>query len=176
MRQMFAWRRILPVAAIALSLSACAGATNSGPSQSAGCAAGATQAASEAGLDQITLCLRSGNKTRSFTVEMARTPQQQNQGLMFRTELADDKGMLFPFAQPRIASFWMRNTLIPLDIIFIGSDGRIVNIAENTTPYSLEPVVSVAPVAAVLELRGGLTAQLGIKAGDSASWTPRNGR
>lgn len=164
-------RRFGAVAAVAFSLSACAGATNAGSSQSAVCAAGANQAASEAGLDQITLCLRSGNKTRAFTVEMARTPQQQNQGLMFRTSLADDKGMLFPFSQQRVASFWMRNTLIPLDIIFIGSDGRIVNIAENTTPYSLEPVLSTAPVAAVLELRGGLTAQLGIKAGDRATWT-----
>jgi uncharacterized protein len=169
-------RRFVAVAAVVVCLSACAGAANSGSSQSAGCAAGAKQEASEAGLDQITLCLRSGSKTRAFVVEMARTPQQQNQGLMFRTTLADDKGMLFPFPQPRIASFWMRNTLIPLDIIFIGSDGRIVNIAENTTPYSLEPVVSIAPVTAVLELRGGLTAQLGIKAGDAVTWEARKGQ
>lgn len=92
---------------------------------------------------------------------------------MFRTELADDKGMIFPFADARMAGFWMKNTVIPLDIIFIRADGKIENIAANTTPYSTDPVELTAPVAAVLELRGGLTAELGIKPGDSVHWTPR---
>ena len=69
-----------------------------------------------------------------------------------------------------MASFWMKNTLIPLDIIFVRPDGTIVNIAENTVPLSLEPVPSLEPVGAVLELAGGRTAELGIKAGDKVEW------
>ncbi len=158
--------------AMLLSITGCAGAANSGSANAAKgkCEAGKAMAPSEAGLDQIMLCITSGKKTHGFTVEMARTPPQQAQGLMFRTALADDKGMLFPFAEQRDASFWMKNTLIPLDILFIRSDGRIANIVENTTPYSLDQVRSVEPVTAVLELRGGLTAQMGIKAGDMVSW------
>jgi uncharacterized protein len=157
---------------MALAVTACAGAASSSSSKATpnGCDAGKSMATSEAGLDQILLCIRSGQKSRSFTVEMARTGQQQSQGLMFRTALADDRGMLFPFPDERMASFWMRNTLIPLDIVFIAGDGRIVNIVANATPYSLDHRESLAPVGAVLELRGGLTAQLGIKAGDKVTW------
>ncbi len=169
---------VASILAAAVALSACAGATSTGAatSKNGNCAAGAPQAKSPAGLEQLTLCLRSAAKTHSFTVEMARTPQEQAQGLMFRTELADNAGMLFPFNEDRVASFWMKNTLIPLDIIFVGRDGRILNIAENTTPYSLEPVVSIAPAAAVLELRGGLTRQMNVKAGDKVTWTARKGQ
>jgi uncharacterized protein len=164
--------RLAMASLMALAVTACAGAASSGSSKATanGCDAGKSLAASEAGLDQVMLCIRSGQKTRGFTVEMARTGQEQAQGLMFRTVLADDRGMLFPFVDQREASFWMKNTLIPLDIVFVAGDGRIVNIAANTTPYSLEPVTSVGSVAAVLELRGGLTAQLGIKAGDKVTW------
>jgi uncharacterized protein len=164
--------RLALIAAIAFSITACASQATSGSAAKVetGCEAGKAIAASDAGLDQVQLCIQSGAKSHSFTVEMARTGQQQQQGLMFRTALADDKGMLFPFAEKRMASFWMKNTLIPLDIIFIAGDGKIVNIAENTTPYSVDPVQSTAPVMAVLELRGGLTAQMRIKAGDKVSW------
>lgn len=164
---------ILAAAIASVTLLGCAVATSpsSAKAARAECLAGKPLEAAPSGLDQVILCIRSGKKKHRFAVEMARTGQQQAQGLMFRTELADDKGMLFPFEQDRIASFWMKNTLIPLDIIFIGGDGRIVNIAQKTTPYSLDPVQSAAPVAAVLELRGGITAQLGIKAGDRVRWT-----
>ena len=144
-----------------------------GNAQIKGCTAGKTLAVSDAGLEQTSLCVKSGNRTHSFTVEIARTSQQQAKGLMFRTELPDDRGMVFPFVQERMASFWMKNTVIPLDIIFIRKDGKIENIAANTIPYSTDPVESTAPVSAVLELRGGLTAQLGIKPGDSVRWTSR---
>ena len=92
---------------------------------------------------------------------------------MFRTELADNAGMIFPFPEPRIASFWMKNTVIPLDIIFIRANGTIESIADNTTPYSTIPVEAGEPVVAVLELRGGLAAELGIAAGDTVKWTPK---
>lgn len=152
-----------------LVLGGCTLSANSDKS-SGGCPAGTKQGQSPDGLEQITLCLTSAGKTRSFTVEVARTSAEQAKGLMFRTALADDKGMLFPFPQPRVASFWMRNTVIPLDIIFIRTNGTIESIAENTIPYSLDPVAAGEPVAAVLELRGGLTAELGIAAGDKIVW------
>ena len=136
----------------------------------AGCMAGADAGQSPAGLAQTTLCITSGAKTRPFTVEIAGSSVEQAKGLMFRTELADTAGMIFPFAEPRVASFWMKNTVIPLDIIFIRSDGTIESIAENTIPYSTASVAAGEPVAAVLELRGGLTAELGISAGDKVVW------
>jgi uncharacterized membrane protein (UPF0127 family) len=89
---------------------------------------------------------------------------------MFRERLGPNEGMIFPFPSPRPASFWMKNTLIPLDIIFIRSDGSIARIAANTVPHSLEPVAVGEPVGAVLELRGGRSAELGIGEGDRVSW------
>ena len=91
-------------------------------------------------------------------------------GLMYRNKLAPERGMIFPFETPRVASFWMRNTLIPLDIIFVRADGSIANIAANTVPYSEEPVRSDEPVAAVLEIAGGRSGELGIKPGDKVEW------
>ena len=91
-------------------------------------------------------------------------------GLMYRDKLAPDRGMIFPFDPPRDASFWMRNTLIPLDMIFVRADGSIANIAANTVPYSEVPMTSEGPVAAVLEIAGGRAAELGIKPGDKVEW------
>lgn len=158
--------------AIALSLTACNMPAN-GESPAAGCAAGALAGQSAAGLQQVTLCVTSTGKTHRFTVEAARTSLEQAKGLMFRTELADDAGMIFPFPEPRVASFWMKNTVIPLDIIFIRADGTIESIADNTIPYSTTPVVSGEPVIAVLELRGGLAAEIGIVAGDKVQWATK---
>jgi uncharacterized protein len=151
------------------ALAACTIPANGG-SKIGGCAAGAEAGQSPAGLAQTTLCITSGAKTRSFTVEVADTSMEQAKGLMFRTELADNAGMIFPFREPRVASFWMKNTVIPLDIIFVRSNGTIESIAENTVPYSTDPVEAGEPVTAVLELRGGLTAELGIGAGDTVRW------
>ena len=151
------------------ALASCASASGGGKDPS-GCDAGAAQAISAADLNQVQLCVRSKTKTHSFIVEVAETSRQQAKGMMFRTELADNRGMLFPFVEVRMASFWMKNTVIPLDIIFIRADGMIENIAENAEPYSTIPVESTAPVTAVLELRGGLTAEMGIKAGDKVEW------
>jgi uncharacterized protein len=89
---------------------------------------------------------------------------------MFRTQLAPDRGMVFPMNPPRVASFWMKNTVIPLDIIFIRADGTIARIADNTIPYSLDPVTSGEPVAAVLEIPGGRSGELGIAADDKVDW------
>ena len=128
---------------------------------------------SPAGLDQVGLTVSSGGRTHRFVVEVARTPEEQATGLMNRSSLAPDRGMVFPFDPPRDASFWMKNTLIPLDIIFVRGDGSIANIEANTVPLSLDPVTSAGPVRAVLEIAGGRAGELGIKAGDKADWPGR---
>lgn len=123
------------------------------------------------GLEVIDLVVESQSGSHAFRVELADTPEAQQRGLMFRTELGENEGMLFPSERPQMRSFWMKNTPLSLDIIFIGPDGRILNIAANTVPYSLESVVSAGPASAVLELRGGRAAQLGIAPGDKVSFT-----
>jgi len=125
---------------------------------------------SPAGLEQVPLTISSGGKVHQFQVEVARTSQEQATGLMNRQTLAPDRGMIFPFADPQIASFWMKNTLIPLDMVFVRTDGTIANIEANTVPLSLQPVYSIEPVGAVLELAGGRAAELGIKPGDKVKW------
>lgn len=102
----------------------------------------------------------------SFNVEVAATPAQQTVGLMYRTQLADTGGMLFLHGAPREVTMWMRNTYIPLDMLFITSDGTIHRIEAMTEPLSEDIIASKGPVAAVLELAGGAAARLGIKAGD----------
>lgn len=89
---------------------------------------------------------------------------------MFRRSLAPDRGMIFPYEPAQEVAFWMKNTLIPLDIIYIRSDGTIVRIV-NAEPMDLTPLPSGEPITAVLEIRGGRAAELGIKEGDIASWT-----
>jgi uncharacterized membrane protein (UPF0127 family) len=126
---------------------------------------------SPAGLDQVPLTITTtSGKTHRFTVEVARTEAEQAQGLMNRQTLAPDRGMVFPYDPPRQASFWMKNTLIPLDIIFIRADGTIARIEANTVPLSLDPVASGEPVATVLELAGGRAAELGITPGAKVVW------
>jgi uncharacterized protein len=105
-------------------------------------------------------------KSHAFQVEMAITPTQQETGLMFRRSVPDDGGMLFPFPAPQEGQFWMKNTLVPLDMVFINADGTIRAIAENTVPQSLAVVDSGGPVLAVLELQAGLTAKENIVVGD----------
>jgi uncharacterized protein len=101
----------------------------------------------------------------SFRVEIADDEAERNRGLMFRESLADDAGMLFHFQEPEYASFWMRNTMISLDIIFIGVDGRILNIADHTTPYSEAGVPAAGLTRGVLEIRAGRAEELGIRPG-----------
>lgn len=128
---------------------------------------------SAAGLDQMVLTIASGGKVHKFTVEIARSPEQQAIGMMSRASLAPDRGMLFPYAAPQPVSFWMKDTLLPLDLIFIAPGGKILRIEENAVPYSLDQIPSGGPIEAVLELAGGRSAELGLKAGDTVDW-PRD--
>ncbi|MFZ2029739.1 MAG: DUF192 domain-containing protein [Vitreimonas sp.] len=101
-----------------------------------------------------------------FHVEIADNDAEREQGLMYRRSMSADHGMLFIFDPPSPQSFWMHNTFLPLDIIFIGADGRILNIAANATPFSDDNIPSAGPVRGVLELNAGRAAALGILPGD----------
>jgi len=101
-----------------------------------------------------------------FTVEIADDEAERQRGLMYRTSLAPDAGMLFIWNKAAPRAFWMRNTYIPLDIIYIGADGRIVSIAAMTEPFNETPVPSDGPALGVLEIAGGRAGQLGIAVGD----------
>ncbi|MBX7458285.1 DUF192 domain-containing protein [Qipengyuania sp. 1NDH17] len=122
------------------------------------------------GLEIVPVVVSTGENSYEFRAELADTKELQAKGLMHRTQLGRGEAMLFPSEQPTARSFWMKNTPIPLDIIFVGLDGRITNIAAMTEPYSEEPVYSVGSVSAVLEIAGGRAEELGIEPGDSVSW------
>ncbi len=124
----------------------------------------------ESGLRIAPVTLVTARGRHAIAAEVALTPAEQAKGLMDRDSLAPDAGMLFPFSPPRPAAFWMKNTRIPLDIIFIRANGTVIRVAERTTPYSLAPIESGEPAAAVLELVGGRAAALGLKAGDRIVW------
>jgi uncharacterized protein len=106
-------------------------------------------------------------KQHPFNVEMALTEAQQETGEMFRTSVPDNGGMLFVWEVPQESQMWMKNTLVPLDMVFINPDGKIRTILENTTPQSLAVLDSGGPVKATLELAGGLTEKLNIRVGDT---------
>jgi uncharacterized protein len=116
--------------------------------------------------DRSTLIIDTARGPQRFAVELALTRAQQEQGLMYRSRLAADAGMLFIFPRTATQAFWMKNTLIPLDMLFISADGMIVDIHERAVPLDETPIVSRVPVKAVLELNGGTVARLGIKKGD----------
>jgi len=109
--------------------------------------------------------IETSSGSHEIAVDLAVSPDQRAQGLMFRQELGKDEGMLFLYPSDRIATMWMKNTLIPLDMLFIAADGRVVRITERTVPQSTETISSEEPVRAVLELNGGTAARLGIEAG-----------
>lgn len=113
------------------------------------------------------LVIQSAEALHPFTVELAESESQRAIGLMHRNFLASDRGMLFDFYVEQPEQFWMRNTFIPLDMLFIRATGEIVFIAEETIPHSDKPVGPTRPVRAVLEVPGGTAKRLGIKAGDT---------
>jgi uncharacterized membrane protein (UPF0127 family) len=111
-----------------------------------------------------------------FSVEIADTEAAREKGLMFRKKLPEGQGMLFDFHQAQQVSFWMKNTYIPLDMIFIQGNGRILRIAENTEPLSLQLIPSGGPVLAVLEVIGGTARKLGMAPGDRVAFPIFNAR
>lgn len=123
-------------------------------------------ACSSVAQDDTRLSIQSADGTHQFTVEVVDTPESRAQGLMYVQELGDDEGMLFDFKEERPVSFWMRNTFIPLDMLFIEADGTVLNIHVNARPHDITSIPSAGPVQFVLEIPGGRSTELGIAAGD----------
>ncbi len=126
--------------------------------------------AQSADLQKIEIASKGG--THSFMVELAVNDEERARGLMYRKELPEGRGMLFDFRQEQEVSFWMKNTYIPLDMIFIRADGTIRRIAANTEPLSERTVPAGGPVRYVLEVIGGTARKLGIEAGDKVTGAP----
>jgi uncharacterized protein len=123
-------------------------------------------AGAQISFERTQLAIESSSGTLNFEVELAITPEQRQQGLMFRESLDADQGMLFDFGDTVPVTMWMRNTFIPLDMLFIDADGRIARIVADTEPLSDAVIGSGDPVRAVLELAAGTSAELGIAVGD----------
>jgi uncharacterized membrane protein (UPF0127 family) len=116
--------------------------------------------------DRSTLKIETAGGVHSFDIEVATNDAQRARGLMFRNEMAPDAGMLFVYRRDRVLTMWMANTYLPLDMLFIGGDGRIVSITRNTIPLSRTTISSRKRARAVLELNAGTARRLGINAGD----------
>ncbi|MEL6356696.1 MAG: DUF192 domain-containing protein, partial [Bacteroidota bacterium] len=114
--------------------------------------------------------MRSNQSLANLDIEFAENREDITQGLMYRASMAEDQGMLFLMPTTEIQSFWMLNTYIPLDIIFIGDDHKIINAAQNTPPKSINSVSSTAPARYVLEVNAGSFQKWGLQAGDSVLW------
>ncbi|MGB3448350.1 MAG: DUF192 domain-containing protein [Xanthobacteraceae bacterium] len=134
----------------------------------------ATSGAHAAELQTLEIATKSG--VQVFSVEVATTEEEKRTGLMYRKELADGRGMLFDFSPEQEVSMWMKNTFIPLDMIFIRADGRILRIAENTVPQSTKIISSRGLAKGVLEVIGGTAKKYGIAPGDRVAHPVFNGR
>lgn len=146
--------------------SAALAVTLSGASLLGGAVTVPSSAKAEAPLAANSLQIRTAKATFTFTVEIADTDAKREEGLMFRTQMAPEHGMLFDFKREQPVYFWMKNTYLSLDMIFVRADGTILSIAENTTPLSEALVPSGGPVRFVFEVVAGTAKRLGITAGD----------
>jgi uncharacterized membrane protein (UPF0127 family) len=156
----------------ALLLAPCVAAVPLGsPPALAADAAPATAAQPELAKQPLAITGTDGVR-HAFSVEMAKTPAQQETGLMFRTAVPADGGMLFDWGAPRQSMMWMKNTLVPLDMLFIGQDGTVTHIAESTVPHSLAVIDGRAPVRATLELAAGTAQRLNLTVGAKVEGAP----
>ncbi|MBI1358835.1 MAG: DUF192 domain-containing protein [Alphaproteobacteria bacterium] len=112
------------------------------------------------------LTIVSGDKTHTFQVEVADTPEKSELGLMYRKEMAKDHGMIFDFGEPKETTMWMKNTFIPLDMVFFDSEGKVMTVVEGARPHSLRLIDPGMPVKGVIELNAGVAKEDGIKPGD----------
>ncbi|MEP7222922.1 MAG: DUF192 domain-containing protein [Novosphingobium sp.] len=161
-------RKVSLVCALALVAACSPAKSESAPITPVALAKAPHHAAS--GLPVIPLSITHNGKKHNFRVEVAASDADQEKGLMFRTAMGADEGMIFPMNPPLLAAFWMKNTVMSLDIIYIGADHRVLNIAANAVPYSETALYSEGRVSAVLELNAGRAAQLGIGKGDLVKW------
>lgn len=130
----------------------------------------ANAANSSSQFEKTLLTITTSSGIKSFTVEIADTPSKRSQGLMFRNELGEDEGMIFVFPEAGSHSFFMRNTYVSLDMLFVDSAGQIIFIEENTTPLSEDVISPASPVLYVLEILAGQSDALGISVGDTVTF------
>jgi uncharacterized membrane protein (UPF0127 family) len=130
-------------------------------------AAGARGQQADVQFKRSSLVVVSSGRETKFEIDLATNDAERSRGLMFRKQLGALEGMLFDFYQEMQVSFWMKNTLIPLDMVFIAADGTVKHVHANAVPHSIESIHSLYPVRAVLEINGGSAALLGIKPGDT---------
>jgi uncharacterized membrane protein (UPF0127 family) len=123
--------------------------------------------------EKVPVLIHAGGSTYKFSAEIADTAEERAQGLMFRDKLAANEGMLFLYPVAKPVSFWMKNTPLPLDMLFIDATGQIINVAAMAKPFDTSPISSAAPAIAVFEILGGSAGQLGISAGDKVEWPPQ---
>jgi len=169
--------RLRPIGALlALCLPAACSSVPASEAEAQATAGPAANRHPASGLPVVPLTIVSQGRTHRLRVEVAQSAAEQARGLMFRTAMGPDEGMIFPMQPARQASFWMKNTVIPLDLVFIDAQGRIESIAANAVPYSLAPIASRGSVGAVLEINGGRAAQLGLASGDRVAWSLAPGR
>ncbi|KLE34631.1 hypothetical protein AAW00_10645 [Aurantiacibacter luteus] len=157
----------------ALALAGCSQAAEQTAERETAPTASATTAANAhplSGLEVVPVTVTTADGTaHTFRAELAASADEQRRGLMFRTEMGPDEGMLFPYAAPQVLSFWMHNTVLPLDLVFIDADRTIINIGAGE-PYNETSITSDRPGIAVLELNAGRAAELGIAPGDRVDW------
>lgn len=171
MRKSFAGLIGLTIAgSLLVASAACSPVSASGAPESSASTAATPRLHPISGLAVIPLKVVTAKGPHTFQVEVAASEPEQARGLMFRNAMGADEGMIFPMIPPRDASFWMKNTVISLDIIFIGADHKVLNIAANAVPYDETPLPSIGRAAGVLELNAGRAAQIGLKPGDTVTW------
>jgi uncharacterized membrane protein (UPF0127 family) len=165
------WTRIASFALLIGAAACSPGATTAQAQASAAAPAAALAVHPVSGLTVVPLTVTTASGVvHLFKVEVAATFGEQERGLMFRAVMGADEGMIFPMDPPRRTAFWMKNTVIPLDIVYVGADHKVLNIAANAVPYDLTPLPSEGAAAGVLELNGGRAAAIGLKPGDSVTW------
>jgi uncharacterized protein len=152
------WRRSVATLALLGGLGACKTDRQNSP------------AASPTAASPATVAIAAGDRRVEFRVEVALTPEEHARGLMYRTHLAADTGMIFVFDEPSVQRFWMKNTLIPLDMVFIGADRHVVGVVQNAAPETETERKVDAPSQYVLEIAGGLAAELGIHPGEAVDF------
>ncbi|GGD65374.1 hypothetical protein GCM10011411_27130 [Aurantiacibacter arachoides] len=162
---------LLPLVA-SLALAACSQQATAPASEAPSAAAAAAAPANVhpiSGLQVVPVTITTDTATHTFAAEVAASAEEQRRGLMFRTAMGPDEGMIFPYQAPQPLSFWMHNTVLPLDLVFIDADNRIINVGRGQ-PYDETSIASDRPGVAVLELNGGRAAELGIGPGDLVEW------
>ncbi len=160
---------VLAASSLLVWIAACS-PVSAGATAAASTAAAETRIHPQSGLAVIPLKVMTAKGAHVFQVEVAASSLEQARGLMWRTTMGADEGMIFPMVPARPAAFWMRNTVIGLDIIFIGADHKVLNIAANAVPYDETSLPSLGDAGCVLELNAGHAAEIGLKPGDTVTW------